>query len=112
MTRVLIGDDHDVIRTGLRTILEAQPNCEVVAEAADGKGAILKAIETKPGIAVIDYSMPLINGIEVTRQIRAQLPKTEVLIFTMHDSELVIQELLQAGARGSINSPLVGGQGQ
>jgi DNA-binding NarL/FixJ family response regulator len=102
MTRILIGDDHDVIRTGLRTILEAQANCEVVAEAADGKEAILKAIEMKPDIAVIDYSMPLINGIEATRQIRARLPKTEVLIFTMHDSELAIQELLQAGARGYV----------
>jgi DNA-binding NarL/FixJ family response regulator len=104
MTRVLIGDDHDVIRTGL--------HCEVVAEAADGEEAILKAIETKADIAAIDYSMPLINGIEVTRRIRAQQPKTEALIFTMHDSELVIQELLQASARGSINSPLVGGPGQ
>jgi DNA-binding NarL/FixJ family response regulator len=102
MTRVLIGDGHDVVRIGVRAILEAQPNCEVVAEAADGEEAILKAIETKPDIAVIDYSMPLINGIEATRQIRARLPKTEVLIFTMHDSELVIQELLQAGARGYV----------
>jgi DNA-binding NarL/FixJ family response regulator len=102
MTRVLIGDGHDVVRIGVRAILEAQANCEVVAEAADGKEAILKAIETKPDIAVIDYSMPLINGIEATRQIRARLPKTEVLIFTMHDSELVIQELLQAGARGYV----------
>ena len=62
----------------------AQPNLEVVAEAADGKEAIFKAIETKPDVAVVDYSLPLINGIEVTRQIRARLPKTEVLIFTMH----------------------------
>jgi DNA-binding NarL/FixJ family response regulator len=102
MTRVLIGDGHDVVREGVRAILEAQANCEVVAEAADGKEAILKAIEMKPDIAVIDYSMPLINGIEATRQIRARLPNTEVLIFTMHDSELVIQELLQAGARGYV----------
>jgi len=87
MTRILIADDHYVVRDGLRRLLEAQPNCEVVAEAPDGKEAILKAVETKPDIAVVDYSLPLINGIEVTRQIRSRLPKTEVLIFTMHDNE-------------------------
>src|SRR6187402_2892517 len=98
VTRILIADDHDVVRSGLRTILEAQPNWEVVAEAADGKEAILKAIETKPDVAVIDYSLPLINGIEVTRRLRARLPSTEVLIFTMHDNETVVEELLRAGA--------------
>ena len=100
MTRILIADDHEVVRSGLRTILETHPNWEVVAEAADGKEAILKAIETKPDIAVIDYSLPLANGIEVTRRIHAQLRKTEVLIFTMHDNETLIQELVKAGARG------------
>ena len=85
---------------GCRSILEAHPNWEVVAEAADGKEAILKAIETKPDVAVIDYSLPLVNGIEATRQIRARLPRTEVLIFTMHDNETLIEELLKAGARG------------
>ena len=100
MTRILIADDHDVVRSGLRSILEAHPNWEVVAEAADGREAILNAIETKPDVAVLDYSMPLVNGVEVTRQIRARLPKTEVLIFTMHDNEGLIEELLKAGARG------------
>ena len=98
--RILIADDHEVVRSGLRKILEAQPNWEVVAEAADGKEAITKATETKPDVAVLDYSLPRINGMEATRQIRARLPKTEVLIFTMHDSEALIQELLKAGARG------------
>jgi len=73
MIRILIADDHHVVRSGLRTILDAQPNWEVVAEAADGKEAVLRAIETKPDIAVLDYSLPLINGIEATRQIRAPL---------------------------------------
>ena len=72
----------------------------MVAEAVNGKEAIFKAIETKPDIAVVDYSLPLINGIEVTRQIRARLPKTEVLIFTMHDTEAVMEQLVKAGARG------------
>ena len=100
MTRILIADDHQVVRSGLRAILEAQQNWEVVAEAADGKEAILKAIETKPDVAVLDYSLPLVNGIEATRQIRTRLPRTEVLIFTMHDNEKVIEELVKAGARG------------
>lgn len=100
MTRILIADDHDVVRSGLRQILEDQPNWEVVAEASDGKDAVLKAIQAKPDVAVLDYSLPLVNGLEVTRQIRARLPKTEVLIFTMHDNETLIQELLKAGARG------------
>ena len=102
MTRILIADDHDVVRDGLRRLLEAQPDCEVVAEAPDGKEAILKAVETKPDIAVVDYSMPLVNGLEVTRQIRSRLPRTEVLIFTMHDSESVIEDLLRAGAKGYV----------
>jgi DNA-binding NarL/FixJ family response regulator len=100
MTRILIADDHEVVRSGLRSILETQPHWEVVAEAADGHEAIVKAVETKPDVAVVDYLLPLFNGIEVTRQIRRRLPRTEVLIFTMHDSEALIDELLRAGARG------------
>jgi DNA-binding NarL/FixJ family response regulator len=100
MTRILIADDHDVVRSGLRRILETQPKWEVVAEAADGKEAIAKALESKPDIAVLDYSLPLVNGVEATRQIRSRLPKAEILIFTMHDSETLIRDLLKAGARG------------
>jgi DNA-binding NarL/FixJ family response regulator len=100
MLRILIADDHEVVRSGLLTILESQPNWQVVGEAGDGKAAIELAIETRPDIAVLDYSMPLINGLEATRQIRARSPKTEVLIFTMYDNETLIQDLLKAGARG------------
>jgi DNA-binding NarL/FixJ family response regulator len=100
VTRILIADDHEVVRSGLRSILEAQPNWEVVAEATDGKEAVLKAIATKPDVAVLDYSLPVLNGVEATRQIRARVPETEVLIFTMHESETLMRELLQAGARG------------
>jgi len=81
-------------------MLEARPNWEVVADAADGKEAILKAFETKPDIAVIDYLLPLVNGVEVTRQIRARLRKTEVLVFANDDSEALIAAQLKAGARG------------
>lgn len=100
MTRILIADDHDVVRSGLRQILEARPKWHVVAEAADGKQAIAKALAEKPDVAVLDYGLPLINGVEATRQIRARLPKTEVLIFTMHDTETLVRDLLAAGARG------------
>ncbi len=100
MTRILIADDHEVVRSGLRSILEAHGGWEVVAEARDGKEAISKAVETAPDIAIIDYSLPIMNGVEATRQIRARLPTTEILIFTMHDSDALIGELLEAGARG------------
>ena len=86
MTRIMIADDHEVVRSGLRSILEAQPRWEVVGEAADGKEAIRKAIELKPEVAVLDYALPLVNGVEATRQIRARVPTVEVLIFTMHDN--------------------------
>jgi DNA-binding NarL/FixJ family response regulator len=95
-----VADDHDVVRSGLRHIVEAQPNWQVVAEAGNGKDAVQKALETKPDVAVIDYSLPLINGAEATRQIRSAQLRTEVLIFTMHDNETLIQDLLKAGARG------------
>jgi len=100
MVRILIVGDHDVVRSGLRHVIESQPNWQVVAEAADGKEAVQKALETKPDVGVIDYSLPLINGVDATRQIRSALPQTEVLIFTMHDNATLIQELLKAGARG------------
>jgi DNA-binding NarL/FixJ family response regulator len=102
MTRILIADDHDVVRSGLRRLLEAQPGWEVVAEATDGKDAIARAIATKPDVAVLDSMMPIVNGAEATRQIRARLRKTEVLIFTVHDDERHIVEMLKAGARSYV----------
>ena len=99
MTRILIADDHEVVRSGLRSTLEAHSGWEVVAEAKDGKGAVSQAIQSKPDVAIIDYSLPVMNGVEATRQIRARIPRTEVLIFTMHDSDAVISGVLEAGAR-------------
>jgi DNA-binding NarL/FixJ family response regulator len=84
---------------GLRSILEAHDGWEIVAEAENGRDAITKALGSKPDVAIIDYALPLINGIEVTRQIRARLPDTEILIFTVHDSEVLVRGLLEAGAR-------------
>jgi DNA-binding NarL/FixJ family response regulator len=99
VTRILIADDHEVVRSGLRAILETHEGWEVVAEAENGKDAVAKALASKPDVAIIDYSLPMINGIEATRQIRARLPEVEILIFTMHDSDLLVGELLEAGAR-------------
>jgi len=102
MTRILIADDHAVVRTGVRRILEDHPNWSVVAEAADGKDAITKAIATKPDVAIVDHSLPLIDGTEVTRQVRQRVPSVEVLIFTMHDNDNLLRDLVQAGARGYV----------
>jgi DNA-binding NarL/FixJ family response regulator len=98
-TRILIADDHEVVRFGLKAILEARPGWQVVAETGDGKDAVAKAIEASPDVAIVDYSLPVMNGIETTRQIRARAPHTEVLIFTMHDSDALVDEALRAGAR-------------
>ncbi len=100
MTRILIADDHDVVRSGLHAILSSQPGWEVVAEAEDGKRAVELAAETQPNVAILDYQLPIMNGIDATREIRASHSQTEVLIFTMHESEPLIRELLEAGARG------------
>src|SRR5215208_6358445 len=100
MTRILIADDHDVVRSGVRAILEAQESWEVVGEAETGKEAVDKALATRPDIVVLDYALPVMNGIEATRQIRARVPGAEVLIFTMHDTDTLVREVLEAGARG------------
>lgn len=100
MTRILIADDHQVVRSGLRTVLDAQPGFEVVGEAANGQEVVEAALASKPDVVILDYAMPVRNGVEATREIRARLPRTEVLIFTMHDSHEVIEDILAAGARG------------
>jgi DNA-binding NarL/FixJ family response regulator len=103
MVRLLIADNHDVVRSGLRSFLEDHEGWSVVAEAADGKQAIAKSISEKPDIAILDYSLPLINGLGVTRQIRLCAPTVEVMIFTVHDNEYLLRELIGAGARGYLN---------
>jgi DNA-binding NarL/FixJ family response regulator len=100
MTRVLIADQHDVVRVGLRSILETHGGCEIVAEACDGREAVSKAMATKPDVAIIDCSLPLMNGIETTKQIRTRAPDTEVLALTARGSETLVGEFVHAGARG------------
>jgi DNA-binding NarL/FixJ family response regulator len=100
--RILIADDHSVVRAGLRALLESRPGWEVVAEASDGREAVEKAAKLKPEVAVIDIGMPLLNGVEATRRIRASSPSTEILILTMHESDDLVQQVVNAGARGYI----------
>jgi DNA-binding NarL/FixJ family response regulator len=98
--RILLGDDHTLVRQGLRKILETRPDWEVVAEAGDGREAVRQAYTLHPNVVVIDIGMPLLNGIEATRQIVRRLPDTRVLILSMHSHEAYITQALQAGARG------------
>ncbi len=100
MTRILIADDHDVVRSGVRAILEGHEGWEVVGEARDGKESIDQSLATQPDVVVLDYSLPVVNGIEATRQIRTRVPSVEVLIFTMHDTDSLVRDVLEAGARG------------
>lgn len=100
--RILIADDHDIVREGLRRLLLPQPHWTVCEEAATGREALEKARQHKPHVVVMDFSMPELNGLEATRQIRKAVPHTEVLILTMHDSEQLAREILTAGARGFV----------
>ncbi len=97
--RILIADDHEVVRSGLRSILQTREGWEVVAEADNGKDAITLIVEKNPDVAIIDYSLPLINGVEVTRSIKARQLDTQILIFTMHDNDALVRESFRAGAR-------------
>ena len=98
--RILLGDDHTVVRQGLRKILEGQEGWGVVGEASDGREAARLALTLEPDVAVLDIGMPLLSGIEATRQILRRLPNVGVLILSMHSEEAFITQALQAGARG------------
>ena len=98
--RILLADDHTIVRHGLRKILQDQPDWTVVAEAADGREAVRQVLETKPDVAVLDIGMPQLNGIEATRQIARRAPEVGVLILSMHADEAYVIQVLQAGAKG------------
>jgi DNA-binding NarL/FixJ family response regulator len=100
--RLLLADDHEFVRKGLRSLIEEQPGWEVAAEAVDGREAIEKTREVRPDVAVMDISMPSLNGLEATRQIMKDGSHTKVLILTMHDSDPLVREVLNAGARGYV----------
>jgi DNA-binding NarL/FixJ family response regulator len=100
--RVLIADDHGIVRSGLRLLLERQPDIEVVAEAADGAEARELAIRQRPDLAILDVKMPKLTGLQATREIKAQAPEVAVLILSMHDEERYVSEALKAGASGYV----------
>ncbi len=100
MLRVLIADDHEIVRRGIRDIIEAHPGWEVCGEAANGQDVLAMAVAEHPNVAVLDVSLPGLNGIAVTRQLRHSSPETEVLLFTMHDDDETVSGGLAAGARG------------
>jgi DNA-binding NarL/FixJ family response regulator len=100
--RVLIADDHDLIRRGVRDLLAARSGWQVVGEACNGADAVRKAVSLRPDVAILDFSMPELNGPGAAAQIAEKVPETGVVVLTMHDSELVMREVLQSGARGLV----------
>jgi DNA-binding NarL/FixJ family response regulator len=102
MVRVLLADDHDIVRRGLRDMIEEQHGWKVCAEATNGRQAVELATQERPDIALLDLSMPELNGLEATRQIRKESPATEILIFSMHETEQLVREVVLAGARGYV----------
>ncbi len=100
--RILIVDDHDLMRRGIKALLQSHAGWEVVGEAHTGREAVTKAEELKPDVVILDISMPDLNGIEAARRIRKSAPNTEVLILSVHYSDQLIRDILEAGVRGYI----------
>lgn len=101
-TRILIADDHGVVRGGLRLLLDRQPGLEVVDEAGDGVEALERTLAQRPDVAILDVSMPRLTGIQATREIKAHAPEVSVLVLSMHDDERYVFEALKAGASGYV----------
>lgn len=98
--RILLADDHSLVRQGFRRILEAHPDLEIIGEASDGREAVEQTAELQPDVVVMDVAMPGLNGIEATRQICETSPRTRVLALSMHRDAVYVREILRAGARG------------
>ncbi len=98
--RILIADDHEIVRHGLRALIDNHPGWQVCAEATDGRDAVDKARELLPELALLDVGMPQLNGLDAARQILDFAPETRILILTMHESEQIVREVLEVGARG------------
>ena len=106
--RVLVADDHTLVRESLVNVLDASGECKVVAQAADGMSAVEKALQMRPDVAIVDISMPGLNGIEVVRRLHAELPETRTLVLTMHEDEEYVLHVVRAGAAGYLlkDSPI------
>lgn len=102
LVRILLADDHDLIRRGVKELLEAHQGWQVVGEANTGWEAVRKAAELRPNIAIVDITMPQLNGLEASRRIRKASSRTEILIFSMHYSDQLIRDVLDAGVRGYV----------
>ena len=100
--RLLVVDDHPVVRAGVRTLLGAQPDMLIVGEAEDGASAVTRTLELKPDVVVMDITMSGMNGLEATREIVKKLPHTKVLVLTMHENEEYLRQMLEAGAAGYV----------
>ncbi len=100
--RVLVVDDHEIVRQGIKMVLETDPEIEVVGEAGSGEEAIERVRELRPGVVVMDIGMPGLSGFEATRRIRETSPDVQVLALTVHDSEAYVFQMLQAGATGYV----------
>ena len=100
--RVLVADDHGIVRSGVKLLLDRQPDMEVVAEAGDGVDAVRQALQHRPDVAILDVSMPRMTGLQATHEIKQQAPDTQVLILSMHDDERYLFEALRAGAAGYV----------
>jgi DNA-binding NarL/FixJ family response regulator len=102
MLRIMIADDHEIVRKGVRDVIEGHPGWHVIAEASDGQQALELALKEKPDVAVLDVALPLLNGVALTRRLRKDVPSTKVLLFTMHDDDETVSSGLAAGARGYV----------
>lgn len=100
--KILLADDHELVRQGLRKVLETRPEWQICGEASNGREAVAKAQELRPDLVILDFSMPEMTGVEATREIHLLLPKTEILMLTMHESDELAHEVLAAGAKGFI----------
>ncbi len=106
--RILLVDDHSILREGIKALLENQHGIEVVAEAENGREAVLKATQIQPDVVLLDISMPLMDGLEATRQMKRENPEVKVLVLTMYDDEEYFFQLLRAGASGYVTKKAVG----